>query len=167
MVKRLPPIGGRDGSSKLPRCTMNVIYARESITPAIFLAGPTPRDPKTESWRPEALKILELHDFEGIVYVPENRVYTDGYEYDAQVNWEWLALEMSTAIVFWVPRELNKMPAMTTNVEFGHYVKDGRVVLGYPKDAPKMKYLHALADRYSVPVFHDLERTIIAAIDMA
>lgn len=146
---------------------MNIIYAREPIRPSIFLAGPTPRDAKTESWRPEALQILELHDFEGTVYVPENRVYTDGFDYDSQINWEWLALDMSTAIVFWVPRELNNMPAMTTNVEFGHYVKDGRVVLGYPKDAPKMKYLHALADRYSVPVFHDLERTLIAAIDMA
>ena len=28
------------------------------IEPAIFLAGPTPRDPETPSWRPEALDLL-------------------------------------------------------------------------------------------------------------
>lgn len=146
---------------------MNLIYAREAITPTIFLAGPTPRDDVTRSWRPEALRILEKYKFEGNVFIPENRVYTDGYDYDKQVNWEWRALETSTAILFWVPRELQCMPAMTTNVEFGHYVKDVRVVLGYPKDAPHMKYLHALADRYSVPIFYDLEKAVIEAINMA
>lgn len=146
---------------------MNVIYAREAITPTIFLAGPTPRDAVTKSWRPEALQLLEKYKFIGNVYVPENRIFTDGYDYDQQVAWEWMALETSTAIIFWVPREMECMPAMTTNVEFGHYVKDGRVVLGYPGDAPRMKYLHALGERYSVPIFHDLEATVMMAINIA
>lgn len=146
---------------------MKIIYAREKITPTIFLAGPTPRDIDTNSWRPDALKLLEKHKFNGIVYVPENRIFTDNYDYDYQVEWEWNAIETSTAIIFWVPRELEKMPAMTTNVEFGHYVKNGRVVLGYPKDTPKMKYLHSLGDRYSVPIHHNLEEVILTAINIA
>ena len=42
---------------------MQVVYAKqefpESWSFAIFLAGPTPRDPEAPSWRPEALAWLE------------------------------------------------------------------------------------------------------------
>lgn len=33
------------------------------------------------------------------------------------------------------------MPGSTTNVEFGYWVKSGKVLYGRPKDAVKVKYL--------------------------
>lgn len=143
---------------------MNVIYAREPIEPSIFLAGPTPRDQATPSWRPEALELLEKHKFNGKVYVPEDRSGEAQFDYDDQVHWEWKALGSSTVIAFWVPRELRVMPAFTTNVEYGLYVRSGKCLLGYPWGAPKMQYLKTLADRFNVPVFEDMEKMIIAAI---
>ena len=146
---------------------MKLIYAREPISPSIFLARPTPRDSSVKSWRPEAINLLENHKFNGTVYVPEDRDGSPQFSYDHQIYWEWLALETSSAILFWVPREISNMPAFTTNVEFGLYAIRGRCVLGYPNGAPKMSYLHALAERYSIPIFHDLEKTAIEAINLA
>lgn len=56
---------------------MKVIYSDQKIVvPAgqksIFLAGPTPRDQQTPSWRIEALTILDGLGFNGIVFVPES-----------------------------------------------------------------------------------------------
>lgn len=143
---------------------MKIVYARESLPTSIFLAGPTPRDPETKSWRPEAIELLKKYDFQGTVYVPENRDQVAKFDYDDQINWEWNALESSTTIIFWVPREMKSMPALTTNVEFGLYVRSGRVLLGYPLTAEKNKYLDALASRFSVPVYHDLEDLICSAL---
>lgn len=54
---------------------MKVVYALQDIPSsfphAIFLAGPTPRDKDTPSWRPEAIHILEQLKYDGIVFVPE------------------------------------------------------------------------------------------------
>ena len=46
-----------------------------------------------------------------------------------------------TLIVFWVPRRLKDMMGLTTNVEFGLYVRGGRVVYGRPDWAERNKYL--------------------------
>jgi hypothetical protein len=146
---------------------MNLIYARENIPASIFLAGPTPRDPSVKSWRPEAIALLRKHLFDGTVFVPEDRSMNPKFNYDDQVEWEWQGLETATAILFWVPRDMADMPALTTNVEFGLYSMRGRCVLGYPSGAPKMKYLHALAQRFGISIFHDLERTVIEAINIA
>jgi len=157
----------REDSSNLSRCTMKLVYAREPVTSSIFLAGPTPRDAGVASWRPEAIKLLEKHEFDGTVFIPEDRSGEAKFNYDDQVYWEWLALETSSAILFWVPRNMENMPAMTTNVEFGMYAMRGRCALGYPKDAPKMPYLRALAERFGVPIFNDLEKLVIEAINIA
>lgn len=39
---------------------------------SIFLAGPTPRDEKTKSWRTTACERLNELGFDGVVYVPDN-----------------------------------------------------------------------------------------------
>jgi 8-oxo-dGTP pyrophosphatase MutT (NUDIX family) len=149
---------------------MKVVYAKQEPparwTHAIFLAGPTPRDSVTPSWRPEALKLLEEMGYEGVVFVPEQ---DDGQwkgSYTDQADWEKLGMELADRIVFWVPRDLRTMPAFTTNVEFGRYVDSGKAVLGHPEDAPKTRYLDWLAGDASpeVPIFHTLESTLKAAI---
>lgn len=140
------------------------VYAPEQIDKSIFLAGPTPRDMETQSWRPEALQLLEDMSFDGKVYVPEHRVRIPDYNYDEQVHWEWEALAASTVIVFWVPRELKKMPAMVTNVEFGFYIASGKVVFGAPNSAQKIGYLKALAARHNIPFHNSLVTTLQTAI---
>jgi hypothetical protein len=141
---------------------MKVIYARETIEPSIFLAGPTPRSKDVPSWRPRALELLE--GFKGTVYVPEDRSGNVQFEYYDQINWEWHALETSSVILFWIPREIETMPALTTNVEFGMYAASGKIVVGRPPEAQKMKYLDALASRYSIDVYDNLEMTVKQSI---
>ncbi|HXA63320.1 MAG TPA: nucleoside 2-deoxyribosyltransferase domain-containing protein, partial [Streptosporangiaceae bacterium] len=88
---------------------------------AVFLAGPSPRDPAVPSWRPEARRLLrERWAGSGrlIVFDPEHRhgVFDD---YTGQVEWEERCLHLADVVLFWVPRELSTMPAFTTNVEWG------------------------------------------------
>lgn len=130
---------------------MQVVYAKqpfpESWTSAIFLAGPTPRDKETPSWRPEAIRLLEGMGYDGVVFSPEveDGEWKSGPDaYIEQVEWERKGLDMADQIVFWVPREMTSMPALTTNVEFGRYVTSGKVVLGAPEWAKSVKYLDTM-----------------------
>lgn len=146
---------------------MQIIYVPEEImgaemrpvptTPnSIFLAGPTPRDEFTPSWRPEALRILKELGFTGTVFIPEARGGGWANDYDTQVVWEWTALAASSAVVFWVPRELSHMPAFTTNVELGFIaaLRGSRIAFGAPEDAPKNRYLQSLVNQSAL--FHGL-----------
>lgn len=132
---------------------MRVIYAFESLPEnghsAIFLAGPTPRagigDPALQSWRRDAIDILERIGYKGDVLIPEPR---DGWrpDYNGQIEWECYGRKVADIIAFWVPRELTSMPAFTTNIEFGEDLPSGKVLYGRPDNAPKNRYLDA---RYS------------------
>ncbi len=144
---------------------MQVIHALEPLRKSIFLAGPTPRDAGTVSWRPKALGILGDLGFDGDVFVPESADWMAHTHYDDQVLWEWEALHAATVAVFWVPRHLDHFPAFTTNVEFGLCAASSRAMIGHPPDAPKMKYLVALANRYHVPVFDTLQGILVAAVE--
>ena len=116
----------------------------------IFLAGPTLRnsDYARDSWRAEAVEMLKALGFEGTVYIPE---FTDieamkNFDEEKQTRWEWEALANSSIIVFWVPRNNTDLPGFTTNIEFGRYITmcPDKVVLGYPPEATKMKYMDML-----------------------
>jgi len=140
---------------------------------AIFLAGPTPRDKSVESWRPEACRILEENDFDGVVYVPEYSTDSPLEDYDVQagnrqVMWERNALLNSSVIVFWIPREITTMPAFTTNVEFGYWLHSGKAIYGRPEDAPKNRYLDWLytLDTGLEP-YDNIEDLLIASIEKA
>ena len=143
---------------------MTPVHALEALPKSIFLAGPTPRDAATPSWHPEALRLLEDLKFEGAVYVPESRDWLPHSEYEGQIHWEWEALNISTVVAFWVPRDMATMPALTTNVEFGLLIQSGKLILGFPEDAPKMKYLARLAARHGAPVRHSLADTLESAV---
>jgi len=143
---------------------------------SIFLAGPSTRvEPNhielrkffgaITAWREEALTYLkDVKKFSGVVFVPE----PFGNDYKAQIEWEDRRLNEAYIIVFWVPRDLEHLPGFTTNVEFGAWMAtDKLVVLGYPEGAPKMRYLHYKADKYVIPVFHTLEKTLDEAVAWA
>ena len=76
-----------------------------------------------------------------MVFVPEHQVRVAKASYIDQVEWEWEGLENCSCVAFWVPREIEKMPAFTTNVEFGSYIRSERSVYGRPDSASKCRYL--------------------------
>ncbi len=105
---------------------MNVLHAGEVLSldhPSIFLAGPTPRRPDVSSWRPAVLDLLRMLGFAGRVLVPERRDWSARFSYLDQVEWEHAGLEGCTVVAFWVPRDLERLPGFTTNVEFGRYAE--------------------------------------------
>ena len=108
---------------------------------SIFLAGPTPRDENTISWRIDVCDRLEKLGFDGVVYNPEYSSWKPKSSYIDQAEWEREALTEATVILFWIPRDLKDMPAFTTNVEFGYWLHTGKVIYGRPDDAEKIKYL--------------------------
>ena len=135
---------------------------------SIFLAGPTPRTDDVQSWRGGALKILEELNFDGVVYVPENRngKHVEALDITPIINWELERLEKASRIVFWVPRELKDMPAFTTNVEFGYHMKTGKVIYGRPENAPKTRYLDYLYFlNYEKKPFNSLQETLACAVE--
>lgn len=150
---------------------MKAVFALQPLKKSIFLAGPTPRAPKegqepVPSWRPEALEHLAAAGFDGDVFIPEASNWLQHDNYNAQIRWEWEALAQSTVVAFWIPREILqeqdgetslKMPAFTTNVEFGLYAQSGRGILGFPPGSEKMNYLVAVAKKYGMPVHADTD----------
>src|SRR5208283_2036689 len=77
--------------------------------------------------------------------------------------------------LFWVPRDISldengklKLPAFTTNVEFGAWCDSGKVVFGAPPDYEKRKnkYLKFYADFYKVPSGETLTETLDEALEM-
>ena len=123
---------------------MKINYSDEKIIKnqkSIFLAGPTPREENSISWRKEACEILRKKNFDGVIYVPEYSTWKPKENYIDQAMWEREALESSTVIVFWIPRKLPEMPGFTTNVEFGYWLSSKKVLYGRPDSACKVKYL--------------------------
>lgn len=139
------------------------IYAQEDTLidgHSVFLAGPTPRDHSTPSWRPEMIKLLRDNKYQGDILIPEKRGNYLDYDYLTQTRWEVKHLNLANIILFWIPRELKTMPAFTTNIEFGEWMHSGKCILSYPIDAPKMRYLKIRADDLKIPVYHTMEETV-------
>jgi len=151
---------------------MEIIYTGESVpekySKSLFLAGPSPRDNNTEGWRKEAIKLLEDLNYDGVLFNPEYRDgdKPDNLDYDSQIDWEDKCLSMADIILFWVPRNLETMPAFTTNVEFGFHANSGRIVFGAPPEAPKNNYLKYYAEKFNVPMSETLEDTLSSALEM-
>ena len=145
---------------------MHILYARQPLvgirTPSLFLAGPTPRSQEIASWRKDALILLRNEGFSGTVFVPEDPsgIWDEYVQYSEQVEWEDASLRAATCILFWIPRDLNTLPAYTTNIEFGQWMDSGKIVLGFPAYAPKMKYFLHYAEKLGIPLAHTLEATI-------
>lgn len=150
---------------------MKINYSDQEVIKkekSIFLAGPTPRGENTESWREEACKILEEVGFDGVVFVPEYSSWKPKEDYVDQAMWEREALGQATVIIFWIPRDLNDMPAFTTNVEFGYWIHTGKVLYGRPDNASKIKYLDWLynIDCNKIP-FNNLRELLVEAVNFS
>lgn len=133
---------------------MQVIYSDQEpsfVKFSIFLAGPTPRSKDVLSWRPDAIKILENLNFKGIVFVPERKGIIEKFDYTDQVEWEQTCLNYCDEIIFWVPRNMDNMLGLTTNVEFGFWMakNPGKVLYGRPSNAPNTRYLDWLYSEHT------------------
>ncbi len=141
-----------------------VIHGKKGI----FLAGPTPRDKNIISWRIDAIEELKEFGFEGVIYSPENSDGSPKADYVDQAVWEREALSEASVIVFWIPRELETMPAFTTNVEFGYWINRNKIVYGRPDNARKTKYLDWLYDvDYMEKPYNNLSALLKRSITLA
>lgn len=142
---------------------MKILYTGEGLNEepkgfSVFLAGPTPRDKVTESWRPDMIETLKNGGFQGTVVAPEYKNWkTKRLSYDKQVDWELHWLKKSHTILFWVPRNMKFFPALTTNIEFGEHMHSGKVVLGYPTNAEHMEYFKTRAEMHDIPCSNDMK----------
>jgi Nucleoside 2-deoxyribosyltransferase like len=151
-------------------------YAREPMPEAwdtaVFLAGPTPRDPAVPSWRPDAVELLRRRWLEAghgrlVVFVPESAGGGFDGGWVEQVEWEDACLNASDVIAFWVPRDMATLPGLTTNVEWGRWESSGKVVLGTPPNAPSTRYLRYYAAKVGAPTADTLDDTMAAALALA
>jgi len=153
---------------------MHLIYSNHPAlnrtgTKSLFLVGPTPRNYETPSWRPKAIEILEQAGYDGTVCVAEPATGERYPDYDDQVAWEFACLENCQLIVAWVPREMQHMPALTTNVEFGFWMGKApqKVLYGRPDSAPHTKYLDTLYRKHNGgEPFADLELLLRKAVEV-
>jgi len=151
------------------RCVFTLDDAREGAN-SIFLAGPTPlleNQKTTRSWRFDVLRLLNEFGFDGDVFIPEiqDGEYSSDWTYSKQVDWEIKMLTKATAILFWIPRDLVLLPGFTTNIEFGEWLKSGKIVVGAPEGAPKMQYLQERCSRLKIPWQDTMENCVRAAIN--
>lgn len=152
---------------------MNIIYTLEepknNIGDSIFLAGPTHRikDKASvpKSWRIKAIEYLRKNNFSGTVFFPEWKDNTkpNGWSYSSQVDWEKKYLKASSAIVFWIPRDLDVLPAFTTNIEFGEYLNSGKIFIGAPETAEKNEYLKERCLKRNIK-WHDELKDLISNV---
>lgn len=83
------------------------------------------------------------------------------------IEWEDYYLNNCNCIMFWIPRNLKNMPALTTNIEWGRWERSGKVVLGFPEWAEKMKYISYYADKLGIPQANCLDKAVEISIQYA
>jgi 8-oxo-dGTP pyrophosphatase MutT (NUDIX family) len=118
----------------------------DELTKSVFLAGPSPRRADDPNWRPAAVEALRQAGFDGTVFLPIPRDGKWPEDYSVQVEWERRHLALADVIALWCPRDLERLPGFTTNVEFGEWLHSGKLLYGRPEGAPSTRYLDA---RYS------------------
>ncbi|MGI5340807.1 nucleoside 2-deoxyribosyltransferase domain-containing protein [Streptomyces sp. CA-181903] len=138
----------------------------EDWSAAVYLCGPTPTDPAEPSWRPDAVAALRAA-WTGpgrlAVFLPEPAAGGSYPAYADQIAWEEETMRRSDVILFWIPRDMARLPGLVSNIKWGAWCDSGRAVLGTPPEAERMAYLLHFAGALGVPV----ERTLPGAADAA
>nr|AGR39401.1 StnB [Streptomyces sp. TP-A0356] len=122
----------------------------ESWNASVYLCGPTPTDPAEPSWRPAAVAALRSA-WNGpgrlAVFLPEPAAGGSYPAYADQIAWEEGAMRRSDVVLFWIPRDMNRLPGLVSNIKWGVWYDSGRAVLGAPPEAERMAYLLHFAER--------------------
>lgn len=151
---------------------MKVRYYGDKIeknNKAISLCGPTTRSNKIISWRKEAIDILKNIGYDGIVYIPEAKDKNFAFKTkEDQLFWERECYINSNVIVFWVPRKFPSMLGLTTNVEFGYWLKSKKCIYGRPDDSYRTDYLDWLYKlEYNKKPENSLDELLRQAVKMS
>lgn len=143
---------------------MKIVYTLQEIPTeiekSIFLAGPSLRPNQSGiSWRVKALQILQLLEYDGVVFVPENEnnIFSDDFDFNKQVEWETKCLQIADNIIVYLNRNIETgLLGLTTNEEWGYWKGSGKCILITEHDADKVRYQEWWANELKVPTFHDL-----------
>ena len=150
---------------KIINPTMQIEFNKKSI----FLCGTMPRDNETD-WRKQVIDALEDYGYDGVVYNPDysNIDISRRLSYSDQILWEINAMKSSAIVCFWIDREMPKHPGLTTNVEFGYWVRSSKVIYGRPHNDEKCFYLDYVyrleQNKEPVETLEDLIKELIKAI---
>jgi len=151
---------------------MNIIFAGDDfpdyVEKTIFLAGPSPREQSVKDWRNGVVEVLEKKGFNGTLYIPipRKRFFNDyekddAWTYDDQIEWECQARQRADALLFWIPRSMEgKMPALTTNIEFGEDLRYPNIFYGRPDEAESCRYLDKRMVMLNKPVSNNVENLL-------
>jgi ADP-ribose pyrophosphatase YjhB (NUDIX family) len=127
--------------------SLEIVHADEEtpgkLTKSIFLAGPLPRQQSVPDWRQDAVSELEAAGYRGTVFIPTHR---DGRFPDddlSQIVWKQKHLCLADVVAVWCPRDLERLPGFTTNIEFGELLESRKLIYGRPDSAPKTAYMDA------------------------
>ena len=142
----------------------DVVHVMEPLpgpgTTVVYLAGPVPRDPVAPSWHTEAVELFRGEGFTGALVVPRPRGESWPADAESQMAWEAAAQYRADALAFWVPRDMEHLPGLTSNLEWGIWHASGKAILGAPIDAPRMGYLRYWARRGGAPIADTLQATV-------
>ena len=144
---------------------MKIIYAQQpvpnEINKSLFLAGPTLRPGQHGvSWRKLAIEILQILEYDGIVFVPEleNEEFDDeSFNWETQVLWETRCLKIADNILFHLNRNIEEgILGLTTNDEWGYWKDSGKCILSIDLTADKTNYQKWWAKELKVPTYTEL-----------
>lgn len=148
---------------------LKVIYTLENPqknTKSIFLAGPCRRDGKPTLWRQRVIEMLAASGYDGQIFCPELPAGGNPeWSYNRQIDWEMENLSGADVIMFWIPRS-EEMPGFTTNIEFGEWLKSGKIVIGAPEAAYKTQYMEERCRRLGIPWHTVLADCVNAALQL-
>ena len=68
--------------------------------------------------------------------------------------------------MFWVPREMNTLPGLTTNIEFGFWARSGKTVFGAPPSACDVQYMRHWCNLLDIPQADTLPATVHKALTL-
>jgi len=106
----------------------------------------------------------------GWIFVPEPAAGLDAWAWGGkeQMDWERHHLAQASVILFWIPRSEDKLPGLTTNLEFGMWIcrDPHKVVFGAPIDAWKMDSLEYYGRVHNVERHLTLSDTVYATMEL-
>lgn len=148
-----------------PENSNHVFNELNDVKNSIFLAGPCPREDYEDDWRNEAIDILSKMRFDGVVLNPTNKYYDmeDPDHLLKQTRWEEEAMKKASAIVFWIERS-EEHPAYTTNIEFGMWLGQPGIFVGWSDKAIKNNYIEIKLSDYELPRYKTLKSILEAVV---
>ncbi len=121
----------------------------------VFLAGSMCID-KEDNWRKNVIKNY-ANDFDFIDPTNENHNLLNDSLMKKHINWELEGLELSD-IIFMNLLPESKSPI--SMVELGLYARSNKLIICCPENFYQYRYINALAKKYNVTLFSELDKGI-------